>query len=77
MKTKKAAVEAADKEKHHQQVYQQGCKPSIENFRLQLGELLFYLQRTIGEKERQRYWKLFEENLLAYLDLKLSGLLNG
>jgi len=80
IETKEAAASIRAKRSARTQNY---CQPfyalhaSKSNIKEQLGELLLYLQRPLSETDRQRYWQLFEANLRAYLDLKLSGLLNG
>ena len=78
--TKEAAASIRAKRSARTQNYYQlfyALYASQSSIKEQLGELLLYLQRPLSETDRQRYWHQFELSLRMYLDLKLSGLLNG
>ena len=72
---KAAASTAAIQNKQRNKAYPKAIpQSSLKN---RIGELLFHLQIPLTEGERQRYWQVFELELRQYLNLKLSGLLNG
>jgi len=41
--------------------------------KLQIGELLLFLQRPLHQSQEARYWAMFESMLRQYLDSKHSG----
>ncbi len=69
MKTKKAGAETpAIRNKRHSRPYLKSTP--LSSLKIQLGELLLYMQRPLNETDRQIYWRQFELSLRQYLDLK-------
>jgi hypothetical protein len=73
---KKKAVHRADKtaktNKLRQSQYRTSTVRSRANLKLQLGEILLYLQTPLVQSERQICWQVFESLLRQYLDLELA-----
>lgn len=64
----KAAVGAtAISNKQHSRAYLKAAPPSRENLKLQLGEILLYLQRPLNQVERQICWENFDLLLREYV----------
>jgi hypothetical protein len=74
MKTqaKKRAVRSADRAaqalNHFDISYQKDSK--LSSLKLQVGELLLYLQTPLPQNEQQNYWQVFESCLRRYIDLR-------
>jgi hypothetical protein len=71
MKTKKAAALTTAK------TYKLQCKSYIKtappsSLKIQIGELLLYLQRPLGQVQRSGLQQIFETKLNEYIDLKYA-----
>ncbi len=67
MKTKKAVVGTAKKNKLHNKAYRKAEPLSKTNLKENLGLLLFHLQDSLSQKQRRMGWKLFEVLLAQYV----------
>lgn len=65
---KTAAPTAARKHNRQSESYRNSVSES--RAKLQIGELLLFLQTPLNQIQKRKYWRLFEVRLSEYLDLR-------
>ena len=70
-RTGAAAPTTAQNHNRHKRRYLNPVSASMA--KLQIGELLLFLQRPLNQSQEARYWAMFESMLRQYLDSKHSG----
>jgi hypothetical protein len=62
------SAQTADKNESHYKAYPKAVL--LSSLKMQVGELLLYLQTPLPQNEQQNYWQVFESCLRRYIDLR-------